>query len=245
MCELPDLNKVAVAILAGGLGTRLRSVTGQTPKALAVVAGRPFVAYLLDQLAAAGIARTVICTGHGGEQIEARLGGVFGDMQLRYSRESAPLGTGGALRLALPLFKSDWILALNGDSFAEVDLRAFWKWHQEQRALASLVVSRASDADRYGSVAIGGRGEVLSFSEKNQPRAPGLVNAGVYILNRSVIEAIPPGRAVSLEREILPEQIGKGFYAFQGCRRFLDIGTPDSYARAEEFFGFPQPMRLI
>src|SRR5437867_6202026 len=113
---------VPAVILAGGLGRRLGSVVADRPKALATVRGRPFLAYLLDQLCAAGTTRVTVCTGHGAAQIEAAFGARYGGARLNYSRETAPLGTGGALRLALPMLDAPVLLVLNGDSFADVDL---------------------------------------------------------------------------------------------------------------------------
>ena len=121
---MSDISNIEAAILAGGLGTRLRSVVPDRPKVLAEIGGRPFIEILLDQVAAAGIRTAVLCTGYLGDQIEARLGTRRGPLALRYSREVEPLGTGGALRLALPMLASDTVLVLNGDSYCDADLRA-------------------------------------------------------------------------------------------------------------------------
>lgn len=234
---MKGLSGITVAILAGGLGTRLRSVVTSRPKALAPVAGRSFLVYLLDQLSGAGLKRVVLCTGHLGEQIRTALGESYGRMQLAYSAETEPLGTGGALKLALPLLHSDPVLVVNGDSFCRIDLLALHSWHFVQKAaVATLALTWVLDVSRYGKVQVDKQGHLLKFEEKNDSGGPGWINAGIYLLNRSFIEAIPPGRFVSLERDVFPSKIGWGLYGYCTNGEFVDIGTPESYAAAAEFF---------
>jgi D-glycero-alpha-D-manno-heptose 1-phosphate guanylyltransferase len=228
-----DLDAV---ILAGGMGTRLRSVVADRPKVLAPVNGRPFIEYLLDQLEEAGIARVVIATGYMAESVEETLGRKRRRLQLRYSREEEPLGTGGGLRLTLSHTESDPLLVLNGDSYCTVDLAQFDDFHRAANARASLAVTRVPDTTRFGRVQIGEGGEVVSFEEKGAGTGPGWINAGLYLLPRNLIEKIPAGRAVSLEKDVFPGLIHNRLYAFQGGGAFLDIGTPKSYGEAEEFF---------
>lgn len=223
-------------VLAGGLGTRLAPVVGPRPKVLAQVLGRPFLAFLLDRLAASGIARVVLCTGYGGGQVRAYFGDRHGALALAYSREAAPLGTAGALRLALPLLDEDPVLALNGDSYCDADLAAVWAAHHASGAAATLVLAEVSDAARYGSVATDGDGRVVGFAEKTAS-GPGWVSAGIYVLARRVLEEIPRGRPVSLEREVLPRWIGRGLRAERSDGTFIDIGTPRAYAAADAVLG--------
>ncbi len=230
------MNDLTAAVIAGGLGTRLRAVVADRPTVLAEVRGRPFIAYLLDQLAAAGVRRAVLCTGHLGEQVAARLGRAHGALALEYSREETPLGTAGALRLALPRLGSDPVLAVNGDSFCDADLGAFWRWHRDQRAPASMLLAEVPDTRRFGRVTTAPGGAVAALVEKGEAPGRGWINAGVYLLSDRVLRAIPPDRAVSLEREVLPAWIGKGLRGFCAAGAFLDIGTPESYAEAERFF---------
>jgi D-glycero-alpha-D-manno-heptose 1-phosphate guanylyltransferase len=228
-----DLDAV---ILAGGMGTRLRSVVADRPKVLAPVNGRPFIEYLLDQLEEAGIRRVIVSTGYMAESVEETLGRRRGNLEMRYSREEEPLGTGGGLRLTLSQTKSDTMLVLNGDSYCAVDLERFDDFHRSSNARACLVVTRAPDTSRFGRVQIGEEGEVLSFEEKGASTGPGWINAGLYLLPRDLIEKMPAGCAVSLEKDVFPGLIHNGLYAFQGGGAFLDIGTPKSYGEAEEFF---------
>lgn len=233
--------EVSAVILAGGLGTRLGSVVAHRPKVLAEVQGRPFVSYLLDQVAAAGVKDVVLCTGYLGAQLETTFGDRYGSLRLRYSREISPLGTGGALRLALPILRMDPVLVMNGDSYSQVNLQAFCLWHQSCGANATLLLTKVSDTRRYGQVHVSAEEVVIRFDEKGDTAGPGWINAGIYLLSQGLLEAIPPGRTVSLEREVFPAWIGKGLYAYRSQGPFLDIGTPESYAEAAQFFSARVP----
>lgn len=229
------MSQLTAAILAGGLGTRLRSVVGDRPKVLADINGRPFLAYLLEQLATAGIQRIVLCTGFQASLVRDVFGDSHERLQLSYSAETSPLGTGGALRLALPSLNSDPVLVLNGDSYCQVDLSAFLQFHQHRQAEASVLLTQVPDVGRYGQVRGDAEDRVIGFDEKGGNGA-GWINAGIYLLAQPLLKEIPEGRNVSLEREMFPTWIGRRFY---GCRhggRFIDIGTPESYAEAREFF---------
>jgi len=229
-----QINPTAV-ILAGGLGTRLKSVVENQPKVLADVSGHPFLKYLLDQLIAWQIKDVVLCTGYLGEQIEARFGTNYQGLRLRYSRESTPLGTAGALRLALPSIQSDTVLVLNGDSYCGVDFAKFWRRHCSCQAAATMLLVNISDTRRFGSVQVATDGRILRFEEKRETSEPGSINAGVYLLARQLLQSIPTTRPVSLEREIFPTWIGEDFYGHLATGPFLDIGTPESYALADKF----------
>lgn len=231
-----SFQRLTAVILAGGLGTRLRTAVPDRPKPIAEVHGRPFLAYLLDKLAAAGIESVVLSTGHLGKQVRVVFGDFYGNLRLRYSQESSPLGTGGALRLAIPLLDSDFVLVMNGDSYFDADLQPFWRWHWAKSAQASLMLAQVSDAKRFGRVQVDADGQVLRFDEKNGAAGSAWINAGIYLLDRRLLSTIPARGAVSLEREMFPAWIGHGFYGYQAQGRFLDIGTPESFAFADEFF---------
>ncbi len=218
-------------LLVGGRGTRLRSAVPDRPKPLADIDGRPFVQLLLDRLAAAGIRRVVLCTGHLGEMISSAFGERFGAMDLVYSRESTPLGTGGALRSALPLLRAATVLVMNGDSYCDVDLAAFLAAHRSSGAGATLlVVEHQPEAERYGSVEVEGS-RVRAFTEKGRS-GKGLISAGMYLIERSSILDIPSGGPVSIERDVFPRWVDKGLCAFLTTGTFIDIGTPRSYTAA-------------
>jgi NDP-sugar pyrophosphorylase family protein len=206
------------------------------PKVLADVGGKPFLCHLLHQFSRYGVSKAVLCTGYQGEKVRAAFGESFGTLQLIYSQEQEPRGTAGALRLALPFADSDPILVLNGDSYCEVDLQDFFVWHTNRKTQASLVLTEVEDTSRFGRVECDGDGAVLRFGEK-AAAGRGWINAGVYLLGRPLLESIPEGCPVSLEREIFPAWVGKGLLAYRKSVRFLDIGTPESYAGVEAFFG--------
>ncbi len=227
------LKHVTAAILAGGQGTRLRAVVADRQKVVAPVAGRPFLYRLLDQLADAGVRRIIICTGYQSGQVSDAFGETYRDIELRYSAEAEPLGTAGALRQALPLLDSDPILALNGDSFCETELPSLLAAHQSQ---ATIVVREVPDTTQSGRVEFDTTGAVTSFIEKGQTTGSGWISAGVYLLNLEVLASVPVGRAVSIEREVFPVLVGRGLRVFRTDGRFLDIGTPESYANAQRYF---------
>jgi NDP-sugar pyrophosphorylase family protein len=229
------LAAIPVAILAGGLGTRLRPAIGERAKVVAPVEGRPWVAFLLDQLAAAGFRDVVLCTGFRSDEVEAALGVRHGPLALRYSRETAPLGTAGALRLALPLLDAPELLVMNGDSFCELDFAAAWAWHRARVSQATLVAVEVDDASRYGRVEIDAEDRVRRFSEKQDGSGAGWINAGIYLLARARVAAIEPARALSLERDVLPGWTGAGLHAYRTRGRFIDIGTPGAYSAASRF----------
>jgi D-glycero-alpha-D-manno-heptose 1-phosphate guanylyltransferase len=231
-----NLADITAVILAGGLGTRLRPVVSDRPKVLAVIRGRPFITYLLDQLASAGIQSVVLCTGYQGELVKASLGDSYRTIELIYSQEPSPLGTGGALRQALPLFQTDPALVLNGDSFCDLNLSGFFQWHETHEARATLALVQMPKTQRYGRVDLGPDGDVIRFNEKGTESGAGWINAGIYLLTRPLLQAIPKEGPVSLERDLFPAWMGRGLYGYPGEGRFLDIGTPESYAIADEFF---------
>lgn len=222
-------------ILAGGLGTRLQPVLAGTPKVLAPVRGRPFITFLLDQLASFGITQVILSTGYRAEQVRDVIGERQGSVTIQYSSEPEPLGTAGAIALARELV-GDWpLLVMNGDSYCEVDLSAFADWHAEKKARASLMLTQVPNAARFGQVRVDARDQIVYFGEKAATAEAGWISAGIYLLNRDVVDAFPLGRAVSIEREIFPRLIGSGLYGYAGGGQFLDIGTPESLKLAENF----------
>lgn len=237
MSEIPDISSCTAAILAGGLGTRLRSVISDRPKPMAEVNGRPFITYVLDQLIDAGIKRAVICTGYLGEKVKTSLGHHWRALQLSYSQEKVRLGTAGALRLAAPQIPSDNVLVMNGDSYLSANLQEFWIWRHIHLVQASMVLAQAPDTRQFGRIQVDeNSGRILKFEEKGNIQGAGWINAGIYLLPKSMLEVIPANQEVSLEKDCLPKWITMGFYGYQSQGRFLDIGLPETYAIASNFF---------
>ncbi|MFO0879529.1 MAG: sugar phosphate nucleotidyltransferase [Gemmataceae bacterium] len=236
-----DIRDLQIAILAGGLGTRLRSACPDHPKVLAPVAGRPFLAYLLDQVALAGATDVLLLTGHQGDLVQRLFGASYQGLQLTYSREPAPRGTAGALAQARPLLRASTLLLLNGDSYFDIDLDVLHRFHTCHQSQVSLALKHVDDTQRYGAVRLTRRQQVIDFLEKDAAGGPGWINGGVYLLEPALIAAIPQHRPVSLEREILPAWVARGqVFGLPASGPFLDIGTPESYARAETFFQLAQ-----
>ncbi|MDT7041677.1 nucleotidyltransferase family protein [Candidatus Nitronereus thalassa] len=223
--------------MAGGLGTRLQSVLVGKPKVLAEVKGRPFLSYLLDEIHDADYRRVVLCVGYKAQQVRQKFGENYKSLELNYSQESSPLGTGGALRLASSLVNSKRVLVLNGDSFCQVNLCAFEKWHVAKKSQVSIVLTHVPNVKRFGRVQISKDEMVLAFEEKTNESTPGLINAGVYLVNKSLITTIPEHKPISLEKDIFPKWIQRGICGYEAGGKFIDIGTPESFVSAEEFFG--------
>ena len=224
-------------VLCGGRGTRLLPVVADRPKGIADVGGRPFLVRLLDQIADAGLRNAVLCTGHMAEQVRAACGEQHRGMKLGYSSEEKTLGTAGALRLALPLVLTRNLLVLNGDSYCHADLRAFRAAYEAGGRKPTLLLVEVSDASRFGLVELELGGNIRRFAEKSAEPAPGVINAGIYLLPRELVQSIPEGRAVSLEREIFPVWVSSGLRGHRCGGPFIDIGTPETYAQAAQFFG--------
>ena len=229
--------EMQVVILAGGLGTRLKPVVSDKPKVLAEVLNRPFLTYILDQISSAGFREVVLCAGFKAEHVKQKLGQIYGPLRISYSTEEQPLGTGGALRLALPFLWSDVVLVMNGDSYTDVNLGAYVNWFfHKSNSDAAIVLTKLPDTTRFGNVVIDQDEHIIAFNEKTTNEVTEWINAGIYLMKKSLIAAIPTDRIYSLEREFFPSLAGKKLLGFRVEGRFIDIGTPASYAGAQEFF---------
>ena len=218
-------------ILAGGAGTRLWPLTARVAKPVVTLVDRPFIVYMLDWLRQHGVDDVILCCGFGGEGVRAVLGdGARHGIRLRYVEESEPLGTGGPLRLAQELLDERFVVC-NGDVLTDIDLGAQLAAHERTGAVATLALVTVEDPSAYGLVHCGGDGAVREFIEKPDETGTGreLVSAGAYVLERSVLELIPPSRPVSIEREVWPALVGHGLYGYAATGYWLDIGTPERY----------------
>lgn len=219
-------------VLAGGEGTRLRPLTLTTPKPVMPFAGRPFMTFMLDWLGRHGIDDVILSCGFMSDAVESVLGDEHEGIRLRYVHEEEPLGTAGPLRLALDsgALQADRLYVLNGDVLTDMDLTAEREQHERTAARATLCLVAVEDTASYGVVPTAPGGEVEAFLEKSPGPAPtNRINAGAYLLERDVIEAIPAGRAVSIEREIFPQLVGSGLYGYAAAGYWVDIGTPRRY----------------
>ena len=217
---------LTVVILAGGLGTRLRPTVCDRPKVLADVAGRPFLEWWLRALDKRGARRIVLCTGYMSELVERTFGHRYGGAELVYSVESQPLGTGGAIRNALREVHSETILVLNGDSYCEPCIGSFIESHVSRSAVASLVLTKVDETERYGRVTLLRDRRIEEFIEKGGTQGAGWINAGIYCIQRSLLEVLPEEQPFSLERDLLPDWLSGRVYGFAKASPFIDIGTP-------------------
>ncbi len=231
MSEAP----LRAAVLAGGLGTRIRSVAGDTPKVLLPVAGLPFIAHLLGYLKRQGIAEAVLCLGHaaGAVAAAAREHAPEG-LAILESREAQAMGTGGAVRDALGLLGPTFAI-VNGDTYFDSPLEDLLALHRGTGALLTLSLVRSGRAVEKGTVRVAPGGRVLDFAEKTA-EGSGLINAGVYIAEPRLFEVGPPVGPCSLEREIIPEALRRGMPVAARLvdAPFVDIGLPEDYLRARD-----------
>jgi mannose-1-phosphate guanylyltransferase len=221
-------------VLAGGEGTRLRPLTLTTPKPVLPLAGRPFLTFMLDWLHGHGVDEAILSLGFLSDAVHEVLGDIQSGMRLRYVHEDEPLGTAGPVRLAADEgILADRFLVLNGDVLTDMDLTAEMAQHERTGAAGTLALVEVDDVASYGVVPTDDELRVLEFREKAPGPAPtNRINAGAYVLERSVVDLIPSGRAVSFEREVFPQMVGNGLYGWAADGYWIDIGTPERYLEA-------------
>lgn len=219
-------------ILAGGLGTRLRGLLPDLPKPMAPINGRPFLAYLLDAFDAAGFDSVILAIGYRSASIRDHFGQDYRGLKLIYSVEQEPLGTGGAIRLALEQATEPTLFVVNGDTFLKVDYRAMLKAHLDADASLSLAAHVLPDVARYGALEVAD-GRVRGFLEKGRV-GPGVINAGTYVLSRNLFERYALPRVCSFETDLLMPYVAElAPLAFETGGLFIDIGVPEDYVRAQ------------
>lgn len=222
-------------VLVGGEGTRLRPLTADVPKPAVTLVDRPFLAFFVEWLGRHGVEEVVLACGFKPDVLRRALGDEHAGLPLRYVVEPDRRGTAGAIRFAAEQLGDslgERFLALNGDVLADLDLTALQLAHAERGARATIALHRVDDSSAYGLVHRGPAGEVLEFLEKTGEPAPGEVNAGAYVLERSVLDLVPVGREVSIEREVFPRLVGEGLFAEPLDGYWMDIGTRERYLRA-------------
>jgi NDP-sugar pyrophosphorylase family protein len=229
-------NTADAILLWGGAGLRLRSITGDVPKAMADIAGRPFLELLLRQLQRHGFRSAILAVGYRRDVIRSHFGKQVFGLHLTYSSELSPLGTGGALRNAADLVESDNVLIMNGDSYTDADLNKFAADHRESKAEVSMLIVPADERGDCGSVLVDENSKLAAFEEKQDSFHAPYVNAGIYMMSRQILYEIPTGLEISLEQELLPRwlQQGKHIKGFVCLGKCIDIGTPERYRSAQD-----------
>jgi NDP-sugar pyrophosphorylase family protein len=233
-----ELSEVSAFILAGGFGTRARTVLGDTPKLLAPLSGRPYLDYLVAWLKRFGIRRITLGLGYQSDKIADFLSAnPYRNMEINIVVEDEPLGTAGAIALAREAITGAPILVLNGDSYVSADLGLFFEFHQSGGFDSSLICTEIQDAGRYGSVEVDSHNHISCFREKDpSSNVPGFINAGVYLLGNDLLDSISILGKGSIEHDIFSKASGSMLGAYCGKFSFIDFGTPDSYKLAQPFF---------
>ena len=224
-------------VLVGGEGTRLRPLTATVPKPALTLVDRPFLAYMIEWLAGHGVTEVVLACGFLPDVLREALAGEEerAGVEISYVVEPERRGTAGAIRFAadeLGARLEERFLALNGDVLTDLDLSALLRAHSERGARATLGLHPVEDSAAYGLVHSDPQGAVLEFLEKTGEAVPGEVNAGMYVLERSVLDLIPPDEEVSIERDVFPRLVGDGLHGLRLDGYWMDIGTPERYLQA-------------
>jgi D-glycero-alpha-D-manno-heptose 1-phosphate guanylyltransferase len=222
-----------VIILAGGLGTRLRSAVPDLPKCMAPVRGRPFLSYLIDYFEAQGISRFIFSLGYKQEVITAFLETAYPGLEYTCSVETEPLGTGGAIRLACSRAWEENVLIANGDTMFKVDAAALGAFHGAHGADVTLCLKHMEDFDRYGAVDLHEDGRIRRFEEKKH-YGEGLINGGIYALRTSALLELDFPPVFSFEQAYLERYAGsRPIYGLVQDGYFIDIGIPEDYNKAQ------------
>jgi len=222
-----------VLILVGGQGKRLRQVVCDRPKPMADINGHPFLDILINYVSGYGFRRIILCTGYMGSLVREHYRTVTNDIEILFSQEEEPLGTGGAVKNAKALIRSDPFLVMNGDSFCAADLGTLVDFHKKMDALLSIVLTHSDTSRDYGSVTLNSCCRITSFSEKVPRAEKSIVNAGIYLMNKDIFSYMPPERRFSLEYDLFPGMVGGRCYGFVTQTRLTDIGTPEQYEAAQ------------
>jgi D-glycero-alpha-D-manno-heptose 1-phosphate guanylyltransferase len=224
-------------ILAGGLGSRLRSVLSDRPKPMADINGRPFMEYLADHLILQGIDRIILAAGYMAGIIQSHFGNRYGKAEIVYAIEEKPLGTGGGLKNALPLVKGDRVFVVNGDTYFGIPFREMEELFVKKQADVLIALCHADDQTRYGSVWTDPEGRVLKFTEKKDRKGPSLVNGGVYLMKKGIFNGLDLPEIFSFEKDFLEKNAaGTRIFGKLFPAEFIDIGIPETLRYAGFFF---------
>jgi mannose-1-phosphate guanylyltransferase len=232
--RLVDPSKVDAVVLVGGKGTRLRPLTLSAPKPMLPTAGLPFLTHLLSRIAAAGIEHVILGTAYKASVFEAEFGdGSKLGLQIEYVFEEEPLGTGGGIANVAPKLRHDTTLVFNGDVLSGADLGALLDHHRSVEADVTLHLVRVGDPRAFGCVPTDDDHRVQAFLEKTQDPPTDQINAGCYVFNRDIIDRIPTGREVSVEREVFPQLLSEGVKVcgYVESSYWRDMGTPEDFVR--------------
>ncbi|WP_057349166.1 sugar phosphate nucleotidyltransferase [Mycobacterium tuberculosis] len=228
-------HQVDAVVLVGGKGTRLRPLTLSAPKPMLPTAGLPFLTHLLSRIAAAGIEHVILGTSYKPAVFEAEFGdGSALGLQIEYVTEEHPLGTGGGIANVAGKLRNDTAMVFNGDVLSGGDLAQLLDFHRSNRADVTLQLVRVGDPRAFGCVPTNEEDRVVAFLEKTEDPPTDQINAGCYVFERNVIDRIPQGREVSVEREVFPALLADGdckIYGYVDASYWRDMGTPEDFVR--------------
>ena len=231
-----EKEKVDVIILCGGLGTRFQKVSSTCPKALAPIGDKLFLDILIEQFIRADYDRFILCTGHLSHKVIDRYENHSKNIEILFSEENEPRGTGGAIKHAEHFIQSENFFVANGDSYCDIPLQSFYEAHCEKKSLLSVAVTHADLRHDTGKIFLEEKtNRILSFLEKNKEEK-NYMNAGIYIFTKNVLEKIPQEKNFSLDHELFPFLIKEELYGFLFSEELIDIGTPERYEKALEYF---------
>jgi len=231
------ISNIDVFILCGGQGTRLRKITRDNPKPMVEMGKIPFLDILINYFSSFGFRKFILGIGYKAQVIKSyysskeKVG-----LKVVFSQEKRPLGTGGAVKNALKLVKSNPFIVVNGDSFCKFNPTEFLNFHNANKALASLLLREEPNGKEFGQVVIDQSCRIIEFKEKDISIRKSLVNAGVYVFDKRIFTLMPDTQEFSLELDLFPTLIGKDFFGYEGVDFFIDIGTPKRYFEAKRYF---------
>lgn len=222
-------------VLAGGQGTRLKGVISDIPKPMAPIGKRPFLEILFDQLIENKITNVVLSVGYKWEVIKNYFGENYKSLSIKYAIEDTPLGTGGGIKMASELINDDEFIIINGDTFFDINFSEFYDFHKQNNADLSICLKELSNFNRYGSVELNSNNKITHFKEK-QPITKGYINGGIYIVKKIILSKISQ-KKFSFEKDIMELMINKlNILGFKANNYFIDIGIPNDYQKAINYF---------
>ena len=235
MSEL--IKNTDVYILSGGLGKRLKSVTKNKPKTMVEIGGKPFLDIIIDYMTGFGFRRFILGIGYKAEVFKKYYRGFRSkDLEIRFCEEKTPLGTGGAVKKAKGLIKSNPFLILNGDSFCEFNPLDFLNFHKKKKANVSILLRKVSSGADYGKVKLDKSGRILDFNEKDSRAKNCFVSVGIYVFDKKAFDFMPANKVFSLELDFFPKITGRNCFGYTNSGFFIDIGTPERYFEARNYF---------
>lgn len=229
---------IDVVVLCGGLGKRLAPITKNIPKPMVRVKNKPFLDIIITRISSYGYRRFILCTGYKAKVIEDYCRNKYKNSKLEivFSREAQPLGTGGALKSSQAIIKSNIFLVLNGDCFCEIGLKKFLSFHLKKKAGVSMALTKSNKAAEVGWVTLNDKHEITNFSEKNNKYKSNYINTGIYLFHKKVFSMMPDKTKFSLEYDLFPKLVNKCIYGYIIHGDFIDIGTCENLKKAKRFF---------